>query len=98
MMGRSRSSRLKPMARSMARAGARSGPCSITELGVSKVFQACAEAYGEAPVTNSVFDGSDIQAVSFAARCSYGFALVLLVGLLLIRSGAFMLQASRVRR
>jgi len=29
---------------------------------------------------------------------SYGFALVLLVGLLLIGSGAFMLQASRVRR
>jgi hypothetical protein len=27
----------------------------------------------------------------------YGFALVLLVGLLLIRSGAFMLQGRRVR-
>ena len=92
-----RSSRLKPMARSIARAGARSGPCSITELGRRPLASGMRGSIRCGDRHNSVFDWNAIQAVSFAPRV-YGFALVLLVGLLLIRSGAFMLQGRRVRR
>jgi len=49
-------------------------------------------------VTAPCVDVVNDQALSFAAMSSYASVLVLLVGLLLIRSGAIRLQTRRVRR
>src|SRR4029077_19691534 len=95
MIGRSRSSRLNPTARSMARAGALAGPRNIAWLGRVDPSPSIGGKHTDclaADCYRAVLTGRPARPHT-PAPMTYGFVLVLITGLLLIGSGASSLQA-----